>query len=325
MPEQELDLLQFSSRAVALGPTPDCASLISNRVCYGKMPSSGSAVLRQLPSPILECYGYPMRLIPRYQSVCLIVTVAGFCPRAAAEPPGAIGIVNRVKGPWVRPQDQRQLVRGDIIFQSQTISVEHSISSSISIILFATGTKWEKLCTVQDPCEGSYRPPSSRGEEMGFWSFLKSYWHFETKVPPIFAGSRSLEDAGPNHALLTPSRGAVDLAPVLANVRAGKYTVVLTPQNASRDLAESKRTLSIEWRPGVAVMVDAPQPGLYSIEVFAGGPVGHAAAVLIPGENAAHAQEVWREVQNRTKHWTAADSAALDDLLLETLCALQPE
>lgn len=242
------------------------------------------------------------------------------------EPREALGIVDRANGRWVRPQDKKELIRGDIIFPGQTVSIEFSTSGSISIVLFANGTTWHQICTKRNPCEGSYRPPSPAPPDSGFWTFLKGYWHSELRVPSVFAGARTIGDSGPAHAVLHITNGTVDLRPALANAQPGRYTIVLTRQECSHDsIPGSKQSSTVDWKAEIPTPIPAPAPGLYALEIFSSGKVGSAAAVLVVGDEKEGIEAVWQDVRRRTSQWTDADTGTVDDLLVATLCALHSE
>jgi hypothetical protein len=268
-----------------------------------------------------------MRRPQRFRAASILVLV--LCVQALVAQThqfsDAIGIVDRVNGRWIRPQDNKDLIRGDIIFRGQTVSIEFSDSGSISIVLFATGTVWRQACTKQNPCEGSYRPPLPAASDKGFWAFLRGYWHSEVRVPSIFAGARSIGASGPSHAVLPITKDQIDLRPALVNVTAGRYTIVLRPQDCSGDSpAESKQSATIDWKPETPTPIQALAPGLYSLELFGPARVGSAAAVLIVGEDKQRIEDIWQDVLKRSRQW-GIDSGTLDDLYVATLCGLHAE
>jgi hypothetical protein len=76
-----------------------------------------------------------------------------------------IGIVNTVVGGWTRFPSREPLVRGQLVYAEQAITIGRSVSGSISILLFADGATWRKDCSEQVPCAGPYRPTSPKADE----------------------------------------------------------------------------------------------------------------------------------------------------------------
>ena len=245
-----------------------------------------------------------------------------------------IGIVDRVSGRWIRPQDppndRQPLAAGTLIHEGQTLFTEHSATSSIAIVIFATGQVWRKVCTPQDPCEGSYRLPAPAAREQGFWAFLSGYWTPQRKFPSVFARARAAADAGPRHALLRITDGRADLAPALEGLPPAKYSIVLLAPAGSSAEGRPRQELSIQMQTGggqAATVAVALAPGLYAMAITddAGQSVGSTVAVLAIDKGFESAQHTWTSVQQEAAGWTGVQRDTVDTLLVRTLFVLDAQ
>lgn len=237
-----------------------------------------------------------------------------------------IGIVDRISGEWWRAQDRRVLTVGELIYTGQTVLVSRPTShASISIVMFATGQRWEQACREASPCQGSYRPAATDARQTGFWAFLSAFWTSDRRLDVVVPGSRSAEDHGPNHALLLRSGTSVGLGPALERVRAGSYRVTLT---AAPDSPSAGSVSSFEDRirigPDAGAEVQGLAPGLYLLALAngAGERVGSDAAVLVVDRDDVRSEQVWKDARARMNAWSTLSPRTVDALLVCVLYAL---
>ena len=266
----------------------------------------------------------------RYGAVTVLVCLHVSAWAALAQTPSSqpIGIVDQVNGSWRLVQQQmRFLARGELIYAGQTVFIDRATSGSVSILMFASGQKWEKHCTVATPCAGSYRPSSAGDSERhpaGFWAFFVSYWTPDRQLEPVVMGSRSAGDGGARHALLERSATGVDLAPALEKVKPASYHITLAPASASTTSAKRQERLKIA--PNAPVVMAQVSPGLYllTLDTEAGEAVGSSATVLVIDKTDTKIRTAWEEARSVAGTWPASD-LTIEALLVRTLYALDAQ
>ena len=176
-----------------------------------------------------------------------------------------IAVIDSVRGSWVRTQDPdgRNLGRGDLLRRTDTVRLAGTTDGLLKVYRLETGTLWEKSCTPEDPCRGSFRPVSA-DEPVGFWSFLSKYWTSDRRLSPVFVRGRSVGNEGPQHALVVVGSEEADLSDAVRNVPPGSYRARLAPvpdAGAPNADAEYNFTLLVTKEKSVAGHV---RPGLYA-------------------------------------------------------------
>jgi hypothetical protein len=236
-----------------------------------------------------------------------------------------VAIVDRITGIWRVPgQGMRTLEPQDLLSAGQTVLIDQSTTASIGIVFFAGGQRWERVCSVSAPCEGSYRPvPPERPSALGrFWSFFAGYWQPSRPLPPELMGSRSAGSAGSTHALLVRSGESVDLRPALARLNPGGYTVTLRP--AGRNDHEGS-SLAVQMNADrTQPLVHTLQPGLYSLRVQtpAADIVGADAIVLVADSGDTAIVDAWTAARAEVAAWRGVSPATVDAILGRMLYAL---
>ncbi|SRR6266478_4756185 len=241
--------------------------------------------------------------------------------------PEPIGMVDRVSGKWIRAQDGVELRRGELIFEGQTVLVERTTSASISIFMFATLQLWEKKCTEQSPCGGSYGPPVPT-TQWGIFALFKSYWTPDRRLPPVLLAGRSFAGHGPNHALLQRLGTSVSLKPALEKVSAGLYTVKLSPAPDPLSVnVVSARDAAVRVGPDATPEIKGLTNGLYILTLVseAGDTVGSNAVVLVSSSENGQVQEMWAEAKAQAQTWKAASPATVDIFLARVLYSLDAQ
>jgi hypothetical protein len=258
--------------------------------------------------------------------VCLHASTWAASYQAPSSQP--VGIVDQVNGSWqlVQPQ-MRFLARGELIYSGQTVFTQRTTSGSVSILMFASGQRWEKRCSAAAPCEGSYRPSATgdaQKSQTGFWAFFVSYWTPERQLEPVVLGSRSAGDGGPRHALLERSPAGVDLAPALEKVKPASYRLTLAPASSSTTSGKRQETFRID--PNTPSVIVQLLPGLYllTLGTEAGETVGSSATVLVIDQTDTRIRTAWEEARAVAGAWPASD-LTIEALLVRTLYALDAQ
>jgi hypothetical protein len=247
----------------------------------------------------------------------------------AQQPAEPIGFVDAVSGRWLGVQDGQPLARGQLVYSGQTVTIGQATSGFVRIRLFAGMQPWERVCTEREPCAGTYRPPSPADAARGFWAFLSSFWKPGQQLPPVLAGTRSVNDVGPEHAFVHASGGTVDLRPALGTVPAGRHTLWLSPApGGSLDGEDAGRESPVDLDAGGPVPV-ALRPGLYVLTVadHTAQPVGHNVLVLVRDAADPRGLTTWIEARQQAARLENVAPATRAALLAHTLYALdaQPE
>jgi hypothetical protein len=132
--------------------------------------------------------------------------------------------------------------------------------------------------------------------------------------------------SGPREAVMAKVDGSVDLAPALASVRPGRYSVELRPWTKD-GLAAVGTTLEVAWgRPTATVLSGvAPAPGLYQMALSdrAGMILGGALVLLASDADFAAANQAFDHVRALANKWedTTGEGAARR-LQVEALLAI---
>lgn len=262
-------------------------------------------------------------------AAALMAGILGGGPAAAQSQTPPIGVVDHVTGRWQRVQDQqfqdrKSLFRGDLLYKGETVTIGSATAGSLEIAFFAGGQRWEKACSEQDPCSGSYRPAPAATAERDFWSFLSSFWERGRQLPPVLTAARGMMERGPGHALIQAEGPDADLRPALENLPVGSYSIRLTPApESSLDGTGTVHRLSIARDEGPVSVAGLPH-GLYVVSVTddAGQAVGSNALVLLRSRDDTRAKGVWDEVRQVTDGWSRLDPATRSAILAQALYAL---
>jgi hypothetical protein len=132
--------------------------------------------------------------------------------------------------------------------------------------------------------------------------------------------------SGPREAVVAKVEASVDLAPALANVRQGRYSVELRPLTKD-GIAAVGTTLEVAWqRPKATVLSGVvPAPGLYQMALSdrAGTILGGALVLLASDADLAAANQAFDHVRALADKWEdAAGEAAARRLQVEALLAI---
>ena len=136
----------------------------------------------------------------------------------------------------------------------------------------------------------------------------------------------AVRGSGPREAVLSLTGSSVDFAPMLAEVRAGRYGVELRPWTASGPSAESA-SLEVVWRRPQALVSSGipPTPGLYQLTLTdrAANTIGGALVLLVADTNYAAADRAFERAQGLSEKWVeTVGEAAVRRFRIESLMAL---
>ena len=265
----------------------------------------------------------------RFTTVACLIVFNGLAYGTQSDERVPIGIVDNVRGIWTRPQDgagRQSLRAGDLMHEGHSVFTEHSTSNAISIVLFTTGQVWQKTCSTQEPCEGSYRLPAAAARNTGFWAFLSQYWTTKRAFPPIFAASRAAGGSGPRHSVIRAADGGVDFSPVIEGMGPGQYKLGVIGAPGSTSESRSRIELSVRQGDTGSLKANVP-PGLYVVTLTdeKEQAIGSSAAVLIVNEGFAAAQQTWNAAQKEAAAWTGVALTTIDSVLVRTLYTLDAE
>jgi hypothetical protein len=240
-----------------------------------------------------------------------------------------VGIVDRVDGRWQRAQDRRQLVRGELLFDDETVTIEHTESGSLEVLLFhSQGAIWHQDCSRAKPCEGSYRPPGDDSRKSSFWAFLSSYWNEGHRLPEITLGSRGIEGNMLSDVVVVRSGQSTDLAPALKKVPPGSYNLKLTPAPDSASVKSlTPHELTLEIKRDKAAQVDGLNTGLYvaALSRADGDTLGSSKLLLVAAESNRPLLDKWRDIEKTAEEWSADHPDTVEILLARALYSLDAE
>jgi len=260
-----------------------------------------------------------LRFLPNV-SLALSAALTLLAQSVGSEP---VGIVSQLKGEWTRVRDHRMLLPADEIFPNDTFRSKPSTNYAIRIAMF-DGTIWSKICSSADPCDGgSYRLPTESVPRRTLAGFLTEYFSARSHVPIIFTASRGLASKSPKEAVLDMSAGAINLAPAIEEVPAGRWKVTVSDPTKSRDTGISQ---NIDWPSGARLQIGGLPPGVYALDVQSlnGEPMGQPAAVLLASpELAKMEQSEFESARAIVSRWNDVDSAVVRKFLVQSLYAIQ--
>jgi hypothetical protein len=231
-----------------------------------------------------------------------------------------IGIVDRVDGRWQRVQDRQPLIRGDLMFEDETVTTGKAESGSLVVLLFrAQGAIWRQDC----PCDGSYRPPVDR--KSSFWVFLSTYWSEDRRLPGKILGSRGIDDNVLQDAVVIRAADHLtNLTPAFTHITSGTYQLKLIPAPESakeKSLVPQERTLEI--RSDKVVQIEGLQTGLYLATLTRADAEPSSFKLLLVADQSDRALlDKWEQVKKMVKDWNADHPETVEILVARSLYSL---
>jgi hypothetical protein len=236
------------------------------------------------------------------------------------------GFAFEVDGDWLRGTGTR-LARFDRLCAGDEIK---SLSSperagSVTIALY-DGTADRVMCNPQQGCRPYRVKDVQIHKEDGLLQRLKNAWaRLDPREVDIVAVP-GVRGSGPREAVVAEASGSVDLAPALANVRPGRYSVEFHPWTKT-GLGAQATTLEVSWRRPTAAVISgtALSPGLYQMAISdrTGTALGGSLVLLLPDADFAAASSAFDRVRALAEKWedTAGETAARR-LQVEALLAI---
>ena len=265
-----------------------------------------------------------MRRFLRFALMCAPAVLVPEVLSAQGNDLTAVGIVAEVKGKWSRVRDKKLLDVSDEIFPGTTVRSEASTASSIKVAMF-DGSVWNKVCSIQAPCNGSYAIPSPPQPERGFLAFFSTYFTARKRVPVIFTASRGVGRNGPQEEVLTVSRGAIDLSAALEGVASGRWRVTLSDPGRPR---HSGLTRTVDWPSAATLQIGSRAPGIYALDLQSetGETLGPPAAILlVDAQSGSGARDEFAKAKELAASWRGVDAAAIRAFLVQALYAIELE
>jgi hypothetical protein len=245
------------------------------------------------------------------------------CGPNSSPPPS--GFVFEVGGEWSRGGIGPRLGRFDPVCPGDAITFLSGPDSvgKVTIALY-NGKAVHLQCRRQQACD-IYKVQKVLTEDgvlVRLIPALKRLSPTELDLVSVFG----VRGSGPREAVVAKVEASVDLAPALANVRPGRYSVEL--RSLTKDgLAADGTTLEVQWqRPKATVLSGVvPTPGLYQMALAdrAGTILGGALVLLASDADFAAASQAFDHVRTLADKWeeTAGETAARR-LQVETLLAI---
>lgn len=255
-------------------------------------------------------------------SCAILLALLGVVRLSAQSDSEPIGIVSRLKGDWTLVREQRILAAGDEVFSNNTVRSDPSTSNEIRIALF-DGSVWSKVCTTQEPCEGSYRIPTPAAQERSLLGFLKTYFTARNRIPVIFTASRAVGARGPHEAVLVATDGMIELTPALEGTPPGRWQVTLSDPSKAR---ETGVTQTLDWPHDTMLRIGNLPDSVYALDVQSesGETFGPPSAALLTSPQLAEtARNEFEEARKLTARWTEVDGATVRAFLVKALYAIQ--
>jgi len=248
------------------------------------------------------------------------------CPLSLAKDFAAdTGFIFQLQGNWIDTRTGQVLQFGEKVFPNEQIAVAENSKrdGSISIALY-DGTA-VKLTCPQD-CARPYAVEDKRSSPDGWTARIGKAWTllFPQEVAVIVpAGVRG---AGLREAVLPVRGGVVNLVPVLANVKTGRYDVEFRRWTQSGPVARSV-AFALDWRRTDATLSSSPsvEPGLYQLTLVdgAGNAVGGALVLLVPDAAYNTTNRAFERARAISERWAAnVGDAVAHRFIVECLIVL---
>jgi hypothetical protein len=245
--------------------------------------------------------------------------VAGGCD-------GASGFVFETTGDWISGRTGEPLGMVQCIFAPDEIKPPRRPKRGSSVAMaFYDGTAVRLACRSRGACDDAYRvrtPPAEGSflDRLGRALGLLAPSELDLLAVPAVRGS------GPREAVLVITGGSLDLAPALAEVGPGRYTVALRPWTKTGAAAQGI-AIKVVWRPPQATALSGapPEEGLYELTLTdrGGDIVGGALVLIAPDAGFAAASQAFQRVRNLADKWEAAvGEVAARRFQVESLLAL---
>jgi hypothetical protein len=266
---------------------------------------------------------------PFVGAIAVLVTLTSF-PALAQCVPNSIrpsGFVFIVEGDWTRGAGTR-LGRFDPVCPGDEI---RSLSGpdrggSVTIALYDGSLAPPLHCRDKQACD-TYQVKDVLVPAEG--EFLQRLIHAWARLSPQeldLVAVPGVRGSGPREAVVAKVQGSVDLAPALANVRAGRYSVELRPWTKD-GLSAVGTTLEVTWRRPAATVLSGvtPAPGLYQMALAdrAGTVLGGALVLLASDADFAAINQAFDHVRGLADKWEdTAGEVAARRLQVEALLAI---
>ncbi len=263
-----------------------------------------------------------------FGAIAVLLALPSFSALAKCGPnsiPPPSGFVFEVGGEWSRGDAGSPLGRFDPVCPGDEIRFLAGPDrvGAVTIALY-DGSAVHLQCRRQQACD-IYKVQGVPTEDSRFKRLVNALIRLNPRELDLVAvpGVRGL---GPREAVLAKVEASVDLAPALANVRAGRYSVEFRPLTKG-GLAAVGTTLEIAWqRPKATILSGvAPAPGLYQMALAdrAGTMLGGALVLLAADADFAAANQAFDHVQALADKWEdTAGEATARRLRVEALLAI---
>jgi hypothetical protein len=267
------------------------------------------------------------RSLPLVLSLAVLGTLPSIpavaqCKSNSMRPSGFVFIV---EGTWSRANGT--LHRFDSLCPGDEIRFSGAPGQSLTIILYNQPAVPSLHCPNKQPCEINYKVPQGpASSEGGFQERLKKAWDRLSPRELDLVAVPAVRGSGPREAVLAKAQGSVDLAPALAKVRPGRYSVELRRWSTTGPSAAGTM-LDVVWRrpSGTILSGDAPPPGLYQMELAdrAGTVVGGALVLLASQADFVRTNQAFDQIRALADKWEeAGDEVAARRLQVESLLAI---
>jgi hypothetical protein len=182
---------------------------------------------------------------------------------SAGEPVGSSGFVFETTGDWTSERTGEPPRRFQPVFPGDEIRPPLRPTSGSSVrIAFYDGTAVRLTCRSPKVCDAAYHirtPPAEDAFFSRLGKALSLLMPSEVDLPAVPA----VRGLGPREAVLARTGASLDVAPVLAEVSPGRYTLDLRPWTKT-GAGVRGTAIEVAWRrPHATVLSGAPPaPGL---------------------------------------------------------------
>jgi hypothetical protein len=236
------------------------------------------------------------------------------------------GFVFQQEGAWVRGTGTPLAMFDPVCAGDEIRSLSRPDQSRSLTIALYDGTADPLVCKPQEECPRYKVKDIQVHKEDGFLQRLRNALaRLDPREVDIVAVP-GVRGVGPREAVVAEASGSVDLAPALANVRPGRYSVELRPWTKT-GLGSRATALEVTWRRPTASVVSgaAPAPGLYQMSMAdrAGMGLGGALVLIVQDADFAAAHSAFDRIRAIGEKWedTAGEKAARR-LQVEALLAM---
>jgi hypothetical protein len=264
---------------------------------------------------------------PLVGAIAVLVTLLSFpalaqCVPNSIRPLGFVFLVDK-EGDWTRGAGT-QLRRFDPVCPGDEIKSLSGRGGSVTIALYNGGVRPPLQCSDKQACTYTIKDIPVHTED-DLIQRLKDAWARLDPRELDLVAVPGVRGSGPREAVVAKVQGAVDLAPALANVRAGRYSVELRPW--TKDGLAVGTTLEVTWRRPAATVLSGvtPAPGLYQMALAdrAGTILGGALVLLASDADFAAANQAFDHVRALADKWEdTAGEVAAHRLQVEALLAI---